>query len=847
MPSLSAPSLAGRGRSLAAALALALASPAGAQQLETWRPLVPAAGLAAENGPGALWVNPANLAYDPDARFALLVNDGLDDAPDSLALTAGARGFGVGVHNLVTRDASGPHSNWSLDYATSLALPQRINVGLLLSWSLVAGGRNYAGYDAALSWRPLPWLGFGGVARNIGSPDPTGRAQPLSGGGVALRPFGPAVVLGGDFMRLFATETRDTEDLLHATVRLRPMEGLYLRGHLTSDAGPGHLPSVLQAGLGVEVFFQGVGAGAHLHADPHGFPGTRSLWVGTDEPGESVVRSGRRVPELTLSSPPPYEPRITLLSLDPGPSWLDVLERIRRVEEDPGVRGLVLTLEDPGLSWARYQELRRRIVALQERGKPVLVYLRGTAPTGAYYLSSAASQVVLHPAGDVELTGLASQLLHVRGLLELVGVEPQFVRRDEYKSAPETFTRTEPSEASLEQTNALLDDIYAELVAAIAEGRGLDASQVRELVDQGPFTAREAERTGLVDVLAYPDELEGLLAQVHAGPVAVTDLTRVPQPRSAWEDPDQIAVIYVEGAIVPGESSRGGLFGPTTTGSQTLARSLQRAARDRRVRAVVLRVDSPGGSAYASDEIWRAVELVKREGKPVVVSMGGVAASGGYYVSAGADAIWAEPTTLTGSIGVYSGKMVTERLLDDLGVGTTTLLRGRNADLRSSTRRWDDVQVARMQEMVDETYRQFKDRVAAGRGLTEAQVDAIAGGRVWSGQRALDVGLVDQLGGLQDAITDARERAGIPERRKVGLVSFSARGAALETLAPSLRTGQDVLTTRILARPVLDAIGDDLAAVRRVGSLLDPLEATMLFSMYPSERTWLLVPELLDP
>ncbi|MFT5459192.1 MAG: protease-4, partial [Myxococcota bacterium] len=265
-----------------------------------------------------------------------------------------------------------------------------------------------------------------------------------------------------------------------------------------------------------------------------------------------------------------------------------------------------------------------------------------------------------------------------------------------------------------------------------------------------------------------------------------------------------------------------------------VVRALGKAREDALVRAVVLRVDSPGGSAFASDEIWHAVERVKQSGKPVVVSFGGVAASGGYYVSAGADAIWAEPTTVTGSIGVFNSKLVFQELQQTVGMNTTLLTRGANADIDSLSRTWDAAQREQMQRIVDDTYDQFKDRVARGRSLGPEAVEELARGRVWSGARAAENGLVDAIGGLQDAIEDARERAGIPPSRKVGLVSYGRGGSLLETLAPTF-------ITRGLARQRPE-IGADAAVL---GTVLTPLQPAMLLLAHPDVNVWALDPRFL--
>jgi protease-4 len=831
-------------------LVVLLVAPALAQAPLVNHPAVPSAGIAAENGPGTLWVNPANLSYDPDLRYGLFFDRAAGAGRSDLGATIGKGALNFGVHNAL-RDVEGTTlSDWSLDYATSIGLPERLSLGLLLSWDFIDHGANYVAYDAGLSWRPLPWLGFGGVAQNVGNPDPNNLAIPKTGGGIALRPFERFLVLGVDYSRLFLPQNEIAPEGYHpnigtVTARIRPVEGLYFRGNLqavSNDDGKWALDS---GGLGIEAYFGGRGVGIHqtiesarnwdplatdVPAGAAGAPGTE-VFVGTDEPGESLVRSGRSIPVLDLDHAPKDHADAGLFGGGAQPTWLDTLELLRRAVTDRSVRGMVISLGNPGLSWAQADELRARIAALEAAGKPVLVYLTGSAGNVSYYVATSASEIAMHPAGDLELVGLSSEMMYLRGLLDWVGVEPQFVRDAEYKSAVEQYTRTEPSPPSLEQADALLDDTFHALVTGIAGGRNKTPEEVQKWIDDGPWTAEAAKSAGLVDDLLYPDEVQKKLEALHGGGVTLPDLAHTPQPHSPWEDPSQIAVIYVDGAIVGGPSSPGGLFSGAVTGSDTTVAALRQAGHDDQIRAIVLRIDSPGGSSFASDEIWRAVDQVRESGKPVVVSMGGVAASGGYYVASGADAIWAEPTTITGSIGVFSGKMVVNGVLDRLGIDVTTLSRGRNATVQSATEPWDDTQRAKMQEMVDETYGQFKGKVSDGRHLTPEEVEAIARGRVWSGQRAAENGLVDHLGGFEDAIADARTRGGINPRRNVSIVTYSESGTLLETLAPSL--------IHAFSSPIARARSEELA---RAQQLLAPAGPALIWAINPEEHLWLMNP-----
>ena len=340
----------------------------------------------------------------------------------------------------------------------------------------------------------------------------------------------------------------------------------------------------------------------------------------------------------------------------------------------------------------------------------------------------------------------------------------------------ESFTRTEPSAESAEQTNLLLDDLFSQWIAGLSGGRGLEQDEMRTLVDGGPWTADEALHHGLVDGLCYPDELDDLLVTIYGNGFHRDDEYRIHEDRDGWKNPRRIAVVTVDGAIVSGPSSPPGLFGGgSLAGSDTIVKALHQAMDDDTVKAVVLRVDSPGGSAFASDDIWRAVKELRGADKPVVVSMGAVAASGGYYVAAGADAILAEPTTITGSIGVYGGKMSAAGLLDKLGMTSTQYTRGRKAGMWTSSRSFDSLEGEALQHLIDESYADFKARVAEGRDMEDDEVEAVARGRVWSGQRALEQGLVDELGGFYDAVDLAAELSGMRPNTPVDLITYGMR------------------------------------------------------------------------
>jgi protease-4 len=448
-----------------------------------------------------------------------------------------------------------------------------------------------------------------------------------------------------------------------------------------------------------------------------------------------------------------------------------------RAAADPGVSALWIELRSLRAGWATLQSLRSALVKARERGKKVLVFLE-EADNGSAYLASAADRIVMAPAGAMHLVGLRAEVLFLRGALERARVEPEFVRLGEYKSATEPFTRTSLSPEARDALDAILDDLYDQFVIGIAEGRSLTPEQVRALIDAGPYRAGEAKEAGLLDAVLYEDEVEGYLGEmIRAGgkkpavvpaDVYLRHARRSAPPAGTRLPPPRVALLVAEGMI------RGGAR-PARLGrgvaSRPFVEALREARDSSRISAIVLRVDSPGGSGLASDIIWREV-LLAREKKPVVVSMGDVAASGGYYLSMPAHRIYAEPGSLTGSIGVIAGKFNLRGLYDLLGLAKETLDRGARAGVQSDYRPFTDEERAKLEREVQAYYDDFVDKAAQGRALPREKVESIARGRVWTGRQALARGLVDELGGLTEAVEGAKRRAGIPVAQPVHLEVF---------------------------------------------------------------------------
>lgn len=483
-----------------------------------------------------------------------------------------------------------------------------------------------------------------------------------------------------------------------------------------------------------------------------------------------------------------------------------VVEALERGAHDDRVLGVIAYVDGTPQGMATTEELRDAVLAFRATGKPAIAFAEtfGELDSGTqgYYLATAFDRIVLQPSGMLGLTGLRVEKMYVRDALEKLEVEAQGGRRAEYKSAFEMFVERRMSAADREQQTALLGDLEASVVSALAARLGGDEARARELLEQGPYLAADALELGLVDAVGYRDEaLATLEAQVGEAERLFPSpyLERAGGP---WDRGSAVvAVVYGTGAIVRGPSSVDPIGGDSMMGSESVTAALRSATADPDVKAIVFRVDSPGGSAVASDAIWRATQQARDAGKPVVVSMGNVAASGGYYVAAGATKIVAEPSTITGSIGVFAGKPVTRKLWNKLGVTWDSVQTSRNAAMWSTMEGYDAEGRAVLDRVLDGIYTDFKQRVIDGRGLTAAQVEEVARGRIWSGRRAKEVGLVDELGGLTTAIAVARSEAGIDADAKIELRRFPAERG----LVASLLEGAPDNSDRAEARAQVEA------------------------------------------
>ena len=503
----------------------------------------------------------------------------------------------------------------------------------------------------------------------------------------------------------------------------------------------------------------------------------REALGGTTEPQRQIAYFRIKGPlvETPVMLPPLFggEPPVSLKSL---------LERFKEARRDANVIAVVVDLQDAQLGAAQLEEIHDSLRKFAAVDKPVFVHA-DTLTMGTYTAATGASHVSMVPTGDLWVIGLYGESPFLRGMLDKIGVIPDFEHFEDYKTASEMFMRKEPSPENKEMTDWLVDGIYKSLVKRIADGRSMTEEKVRGLIDNGPYTAADALKAGLIDSVQHRQDFVGGLKKKYGDDVHIVVDYGEDEAFSPPEDPfaiftflmellnpqpkritgPTVAIVYVDGPIQSGTAEPSPFGGATGAFSTTIRRALDKAADEPNVRAVVLRVDSPGGSALASEIILDATKRVAKK-KPLIVSMGNVAGSGGYYVACGSETIYAEPSTITASIGVVGGKLVTTGMWDKLGINWHPTQRGRMAAMMSTAAPWNEAEREKIRDYMQEIYEIFKGHVVANRGEKLSKpIDKIAGGRVFTGAQALELGLVDRLGGLEDAVQFAAQKAGVSD------------------------------------------------------------------------------------
>ena len=502
-----------------------------------------------------------------------------------------------------------------------------------------------------------------------------------------------------------------------------------------------------------------------------------------------------------------------------------LLAQFRKAKVDKRISAVMLDIDMSEAGWAKSEEIRGAIQDFRSSGKPVYAYME-MGLNKDYYIASACDKIFVPPPGELFTIGLAADVMFFRGSLDKLGVYPDVYQIGKYKSAGDTFTQKQMTDAHREYINSMLDDLYGRYVEGIAKARNKSVDEVKGLIDNAPYSAAQAKDAGLIDGALYHDDVEKELKkrlgykegdELHIA--RGSDYKQISQESLGLNKGEKIAVIYAAGDIVSGKSSFGG-SGEETIGSDSLVRTINEARDDKGVKAIVLRIDSPGGSGLASDIIWRAVEAAKAK-KPVVVSMGDVAASGGYYIACNANKIVAEPSTITGSIGVVGGKPVLKGFYDWIGVTNEYVMRGKNAGMFRETEKFNDSEQAKFKEFLNNTYDDFITKVGKGRNKDKDYINSIGQGRVWTGNQGKERGLVDEYGGLDKAIEIAKQLANIPADKSIQRVIMPQPPTFFEQLMSAGNDDSDVDAQAKQQAAVFSALPEDMRESLRYAQLLD--------------------------
>lgn len=537
----------------------------------------------------------------------------------------------------------------------------------------------------------------------------------------------------------------------------------------------------------------------------------------------------------------PEDPMAKLFGINQPQSFTSLLTQLRKAKIDKRIGAVLLDIDFPGIGWGKAEELRDAIKDFRASGKPAYAYMEiGT--NREYYIATAAEKIFLPPAGDLYINGFAAEATFYRGSLDKLGIYPDFIKIGKYKNAPDQYTEKQMSDAQREVINAILDDYMGRYTGAIAETRGKSVEDVKAIIDNAPYHAGEALQQKLIDGASYRDqiydELKNRLGYKEADKIRTisgSQYREVPSDSLGLNTGERIAVIYASGAITGGRSGSSPVGGETV-GSDTMVKAINDAAEDTTIKAIVLRVDSPGGSALASDLMWRAIENAKAKGKPVVVSMADVAASGGYYISCNADKIVAEPSTVTGSIGVFMGKPVIKGFYDWIGVTNEYVLRGKNAGIFRETEKWTDEERAKMQDQTNKIYfNDFVPKVAKGRKKSDEEVNTLGQGRVWTGAQAKQNGLIDEFGGLEKAIELAKQLANIPAEKEVRRVAFPEPRPFLENIFGGEDTTFAETEERKAQEALLKTLPEDVRRSLRYASMFDQMKNGEAMLILPYE------------
>ena len=712
------------------------------------QPYVQAPGRAIAGGDDVSTIayNPANLAFLPGAelRWTLVYPQGtgyvggnaVDAGFSILGLATGLRIDWLDLTTPAGLDASQRWLRWGL----AAKLGEKSSIGTTIAWSFSSRNEfdGAVGVTTAYTYRPFSFLSMSAIARDW--TNASGRTYDL---GVAIRPY-----LGKRTIELGAEASireRTGETTARGTLGIDIPRVGRLRGDVSVSNWEASPNVTGMVGLDVNLSVLQVGAGGVIGNGSGGFYATAAVRT-FREPG---IQLPKKVSKIRIDAVPGVRKHTKLLT------------RLWRLAEDPEVSGVMLDLRaEPASSMAHAEELGDAIRRLKAHGKKVMCHLED-AGGKSLYVCAQADRIAMNPAGGLRFAGLSSQYMYYGGVLEKLGVRSDFVRIAEHKLAAEQYTRKDSSEIGRQDHRDLMAQLEGIFMSDVGGGRRIPLLTLKQTIAKGPFIASEARAANLVDVLAYTDEMDRVAEETLGSPVKMVDDKTPSDAPTYWGNPAKVAIVYLSGDMVDGESQSIPFVGIKLAGSYTITKALKQAREDSTVKAVVFRIETGGGSSLAADVILREAMLTAKA-KPLIVSMGSAAASGGYYASVVGGPIYANRSTITGSIGIFYGKVDVVGLLGKLGVGLEQFRTAPKADAESFYRPFSDDERAELGIKVKQFYDLFIARVSEGRHMKPADIDAVARGRVWTGEQALDRKLVDHLGGLREALAEARKRADLP-------------------------------------------------------------------------------------
>jgi protease IV len=752
------------GRSLLTSLTLAVivsitASASAPPFLDSSEPrlssVLPRDSVAGTEGALATILNPAALEARKEAEFTYLRTVRGNHKKDD-AFLLGWRGLGVGLEYLTVDSPAGPVAA----RATTLSGGSQLGRGLYWGTRRTWYSSDDEAYSALATWDigglyRTRNLSVGLVARNVDEKSFRGvKLDRTFDFGIALRPHTDRVRISFDLSKPDSESLKDAwkNRRYFGGVQVEPVRGFRIAANAYGDG---------QFDLRATVSIDTAKLGFHQRLED----GDARSGVAILTLQEGVARSALQRRRFALITTPKQ--------------WRGAYWRVRR---DPRVVAVVMKFDGEKQSLAAWQEAREQLAEMQDRDVELVAYINRTGG-GGYWLASAADTVLFDPIGEIHLVGLHSDAQYYKGALDKLGVSTTFRRAGEYKGGPESYTQSGPSEPVQANHDSLLDDLYDQMVTGMAARRGGSLEQAMATIDAGPYLGDDALAAGIVDIIATPTEVETYLADrfPDATLISVGDYIASDYRPTEWAPPrDTIAIVRINGAMVDGDSMTVPLVGTRLSGARTVNRAIQDAAADPIVKAIVLDIDSGGGLVSASESIWRTAQAARAR-KPIVSRIGGIGASGAYYVAAGTDRIVASPASVTGSIGVYTGHVSFRGLYDKLGVSIHDSKRGENADFYSSTADFTDRQADVLQRQADRLYDLFLERVSDGRSMETERVHELARGQVWTGRQAHEHDLVDELGGMREAIDAAKDLAGIP-RDRLARVEILPKPSFLEKL-----------------------------------------------------------------